>query len=73
MDVLGVDRLDYTKGLVQRLEAFERFLEENPQYHKRVTLVQIAVPSRTRMPEYLTLARQVENLIVHIVTTFLYW
>src|SRR5215469_2412318 len=68
--VLGVDRLDYTKGIVQRLEAFERFLEENPQYHKRVTLVQIAVPSRTRVPEYLTLARQIEGLIVNIVTRF---
>ena len=68
--VLGVDRLDYTKGLVQRLEAFERFLEKNPQYHRRVTLVQIAVPSRTRVPEYLALARQVENLVVHIVTRF---
>jgi trehalose 6-phosphate synthase/phosphatase len=68
--VLGVDRLDYTKGLIQRLKGFERFLEENPQYHKRVTLVQIAVPSRTRVPEYLTLARQVQNLVVHIVTRF---
>jgi trehalose 6-phosphate synthase/phosphatase len=68
--VLGVDRLDYTKGLLQRLEGFERFLEDNPQYHKRVTLVQIAVPSRTRVPEYLTLARQVQNLVVHIVTRF---
>lgn len=68
--VLGVDRLDYTKGLVRRLEAFERFLEENPRYHKRVTLVQIAVPSRTRVPEYLTLARQVENLVADIVTRF---
>ena len=68
--VLGVDRLDYTKGLVQRLQGFERFLERNPKYHKRVTLVQIAVPSRTRVPEYLTLARQVENLVVHIVTKF---
>jgi trehalose 6-phosphate synthase/phosphatase len=68
--VLGVDRLDYTKGLVKRLEGFERFLERSPQYHKRVTLVQIAVPSRTRVPEYLTLARQVESLVVDIVSRF---
>jgi len=68
--ILGVDRLDYTKGLVRRLQAFERFLEENPQYHKRVTLVQIAVPSRTRVPEYRTLARQVEDLVAHIVARF---
>lgn len=68
--VLGVDRLDYTKGLVRRLQAFERFLEENPEYHRRVTLVQIAVPSRTRVPEYLNLTRQVEELVAQIVTRF---
>ena len=68
--ILGVDRLDYTKGLVQRLQGFERFLERNPQYHKRVTLVQIAVPSRTRVPEYRVLRRQVEELVAHIVARF---
>ncbi len=68
--ILGADRLDFTKGLARRLQAFERFLEENPQYHKRVTLVQIAVPSRTRVPEYRALARQVEDLVVGIVTRF---
>ena len=68
--ILGVDRLDYTKGLVRRLQAFESFLEENREYHKRVTLVQIAVPSRTRVPEYLTLAREVEDLVAHIATRF---
>jgi trehalose 6-phosphate synthase/phosphatase len=68
--ILGVDRLDYTKGLVQRLQGYERFLERNPQYHKRVTLVQIAVPSRTRVPEYRALRRQVEELVAHIVARF---
>lgn len=68
--ILGVDRLDYTKGLPERLRGYERFLEQNPQYHKRVTLVQIAVPSRTRVPEYRALTRQVEELVAHIVTRF---
>jgi trehalose 6-phosphate synthase len=68
--ILGVDRLDYTKGLLERLRGYERFLEQNPQYHKRVTLVQIAVPSRTRVPEYRALTRQVEELVAHIVTRF---
>jgi len=68
--ILGVDRLDYTKGLPKRLRGYERFLEQNPQYHKRVTLVQIAVPSRTRVPEYRALTRQVEELVAHIVTRF---
>jgi trehalose-6-phosphate synthase len=68
--ILGVDRLDYTKGLPERLRGYERFLEQNPQYHKRVTLVQIAVPSRTRVPEYRALTRQVEELVADIVTRF---
>jgi trehalose 6-phosphate synthase/phosphatase len=68
--ILGVDRLDYTKGLPERLRGYERFLEQNPQYHKRVTLVQIAVPSRTRVPEYRSLRRQVEALVADIVTRF---
>src|SRR5258708_28177828 len=44
--VLGVDRLDYTKGILERLLGFERFLAANPPYHPRVTLVPIAAPSR---------------------------
>jgi trehalose 6-phosphate synthase/phosphatase len=68
--VLGVDRLDYTKGLVRRLQAYERFLEENPAYHERVSLVQIAVPSRTRVPEYRMLAHQVEETVARIVARF---
>ena len=68
--ILGVDRLDYTKGLPERLHGFERFLEQNPQYHQRVTLVQIAVPSRTRVPEYRALTREVEELVAGIVTRF---
>jgi len=68
--ILGVDRLDYTKGLLQRLRAYERFLENNRQYHQRVTLVQIAVPSRTRVPEYQALARQVADLVASIVIRF---
>ena len=65
-----MDRLDYTKGLPERLRGYERFLEQNPQYHKRVTLVQIAVPSRTRVPEYRALTRQVEALVADVVTRF---
>jgi trehalose-6-phosphate synthase len=65
-----VDRLDYTKGLPERLHGFERFLQQNPKYHKRVTSVQIAVPSRTRVPEYRALTREVEELVASIVTRF---
>ena len=45
--LLGVDRLDYTKGILARLHAFEQFLERYPEYHERVSFYQIATPSRT--------------------------
>ena len=50
--MLGVDRLDMIKGIPQKLLAFEKFLEENPEWRDMVLLVQIAVPSRTDVPEY---------------------
>ncbi|MGA7872378.1 MAG: trehalose-6-phosphate synthase [Candidatus Binatus sp.] len=68
--VLGVDRLDYTKGIVERLLGFERFLELYPQYRKRVSLVLIAVPSRTRVAEYTALRRHVDELVGHLVGRF---
>ncbi|HVA80219.1 MAG TPA: trehalose-6-phosphate synthase, partial [Candidatus Binataceae bacterium] len=68
--ILGVDRLDYTKGLLERLMAFERFLERHPRYEGRVTMLQIAVPSRTRVPEYMMLRRQIEEKVARIVARF---
>ncbi len=50
--IIGVDRLDYSKGLKERLEAYERMLERYPDNSGKVTLVQIAPPSRTDIPEY---------------------
>jgi trehalose 6-phosphate synthase len=58
---LGVDRLDYTKGIVERLMAIDRLLEEHPWHRERLTMVQIAAPSRTRIPSYAALRRQVEE------------
>jgi trehalose 6-phosphate synthase/phosphatase len=68
--VLGVDRLDYTKGILERVEGFERFLELNPAYHKRVALVQIAVPSRTKVEDYARLKRQLDELVGRVVGRF---
>jgi trehalose 6-phosphate synthase len=68
--VLGVDRLDYTKGILERLLGFERFLEQNPSWHRRVTLVLIAVPSRTKVSEYANLKRELDELVGHIVGRF---
>ncbi len=57
--VLGVDRIDYTKGIPQRLEAFARMLEHEPGLHGRVVFLQIAVPSRSEVPDYQVLEREV--------------
>jgi trehalose 6-phosphate synthase/phosphatase len=68
--VLGVDRLDYTKGILERLLGFERFLEQNPSWHRRVTLVLIAVPSRTKVSDYADLKRELDELVGHVVGRF---
>jgi trehalose 6-phosphate synthase/phosphatase len=68
--ILGVDRLDYTKGIIERLLAFERFLEREPEYRKRVTMVLIAVPSRTKIAEYAQLKRELDELVGRIVGRF---
>ena len=53
--VLGVDRLDKIKGIPQKILAFEKFLEENPEWRDKVVLLQIAVPTRTHVPECMLL------------------
>ncbi|MBI4614127.1 MAG: bifunctional alpha,alpha-trehalose-phosphate synthase (UDP-forming)/trehalose-phosphatase, partial [Planctomycetes bacterium] len=61
--LLSVDRLDYTKGIPQRLRAFELFLESQPQWRGRVTLVLIVVPSRIGVLPYRDVKREVEELV----------
>jgi trehalose 6-phosphate synthase/phosphatase len=60
--LLGVDRLDYTKGLPRRLLAFERLLERSPEHRGKVRLVQIAIPSREDVDEYRNLRREIDEL-----------
>jgi alpha,alpha-trehalose-phosphate synthase [UDP-forming] len=67
---LGVDRLDYTKGIVSRFQAIERFLEKYPEYQGRFCFVQIAVPSRTQIDEYRQIKEQIEGLVEHINERF---
>lgn len=64
--ILGVDRLDYTKGIGERLRAFRRLLELYPRFRRRVALIQISAPSRTRVAEYARQRRQVEELVGNI-------
>jgi trehalose 6-phosphate synthase/phosphatase len=62
----GIDRLDYTKGIPRRLLAYERLLELQPELRGRVRLVQVAVPSRDRVPAYRSFHAEVERLIRRI-------
>jgi len=64
--ILGVDRLDYTKGIPERLLAFARLIERFPSWRKKVSMVQISVPSRSRVPEYTTLKQRVDQLVGEI-------
>ncbi len=68
--LLGVDRLDYTKGILERLQAYERLLAENPDLHRKVCFVQIQVPSREVVPEYRTLREQIDRTVGRICGRF---
>ena len=59
--VLGVDRLDYTKGIPERIRSIERLLERYPEHREAVTLLQIAVPSRAEVAEYRDLKRAIDE------------
>jgi len=61
--ILSIDRLDYTKGIVERLEAFDWFLTTHPQYKGKVTLIIVAVPSRTGIEDYKLLRERLEQLV----------
>jgi trehalose 6-phosphate synthase len=67
---VGVDRLDYTKGIEERLLAVERLLVRFPQYQGRFTFVQLAAPSRSRIPRYQELDRSVEELAIRVNERF---
>lgn len=64
--LLAVDRLDYTKGIPERLRTYRRLLERAPKLRGKVVLVQIAVPSRQRIGSYEALRRQVNELVGEI-------
>ncbi len=64
--VLGVDRLDYTKGIPERLRAFARMFEMFPEWRGKVSLVQVSVPSRADVPDYAEQRAQIENAVGRI-------
>jgi alpha,alpha-trehalose-phosphate synthase [UDP-forming] len=63
---IGIDRADYTKGIPDRLAAIDRLLEMCPEYRGRLVFLQVAVPSRTRIPEYDQLNSKIEELAAEI-------
>ncbi len=68
---IGIDRLDYTKGIVERLKAIDLFLSKNPRYEGRLTFVQAGEPSRTHVEEYKRLNKEIDELVEEI--NWRYW
>lgn len=64
--ILGVDRLDYIKGLVMKLRSFKDFLRKNPESVGQVQMVQVVIPSRTEVPEYRLLKERIEQIVSSI-------
>ena len=61
--ILSIDRLDYTKGILQRLEAFDAYLDKHPRQASRLELILVAVPSRTRVEHYRQLKSELDALV----------
>lgn len=64
--IISIDRLDYTKGITQRIRAFEQFLNKYPAYRGRVTLLMLVVPSRSNVDQYKDLKEQIETSVGRI-------
>lgn len=64
--ILSMDRLDFTKGIDERLNAYSRFLKKYPEYHGKVHMVLVTVPSRTQVETYITLRRRINEQVGRI-------
>ena len=64
--LVGIDRLDYTKGIPARLLAIEKLLENNPDLHDHVRVIQVIVPSREKVDAYARLRRQIDEIVGRI-------
>ncbi|WP_108423030.1 bifunctional alpha,alpha-trehalose-phosphate synthase (UDP-forming)/trehalose-phosphatase [Flagellimonas amoyensis] len=64
--ILSIDRLDYSKGIAKRLNAFEYFLKKYPEYQEKVRLIILAVPSRSNVPQYQLLKKEIDELVGRI-------
>jgi trehalose 6-phosphate synthase len=68
--IFGVDRLDYTKGIPDRLRAFERMLKRHPEWRERAVFVQVGAPSRDQLANYRALSQEVEGTVASINATY---
>lgn len=64
--ILAIDRLDYTKGIPNRLRGFELFLERYPEYREKITLIMLVVPSRSEVEQYKLLKSEIDELVGRI-------
>lgn len=64
--IFSVDRLDYTKGVHNRLKGYEYFLQQNPEYQEKVVFIMVIVPSRDTIPRYAERKKLIDELISHI-------
>lgn len=64
--ILSIDRLDYSKGIAKRLNAFEYFLDKYPEYKEKARLIILAVPSRSNVPQYQLLKKEIDELVGRI-------
>lgn len=64
--MLSIDRLDYSKGILQRLHAYNLFLKTYPEYRERIVFFQLVVPSRDKVPQYASLREEINRLVSDI-------
>ena len=63
---IGIERIDYTKGIPERLQALDRFFERFPEYRERLTYIQVGVPSRGHIASYRAIDEEIECLVERI-------
>lgn len=68
--ILSIDRLDYSKGIIERLNAYELLLEKNPEYVEKIILYMVVVPSRDNVPQYKLLKDEIDRLVGNIIARF---
>ena len=68
--IIGVDRLDYSKGLVNRFQAYEKILKQHHELHRKIVLLQVAPTSRGDVHAYSELAKQIDRIVGHVIGAY---